>query len=65
MLKDQVVIGRRVIYTPWVGCPESLKEKGTVTDVGSRALVFVQYDGDVNSKATSPCDLEYIEEDTE
>jgi len=51
-------IGRRVQYIPFKGCDPSLIEQGTITSTNDK-YVFVRYDGDVNSKATRPEDLNF------
>lgn len=53
---DDIIIGQRVQYTPWEGCPTSQIEFGTVTGK-NEIYAFVKYDGDVDSKVTSPRDL--------
>ncbi|AMM44972.1 hypothetical protein SP15_174 [Bacillus phage SP-15] len=53
---------RKVVYTPYIGCPDHLKEEGVITTVGTR-YVFVRYGNDIHSKATSPEDLEYAFDD--
>lgn len=52
-------LGKKVIYRPYKFCNSELYEYGKITSVVGR-LVFVLYEGDFNSKATSPEDLELI-----
>ncbi len=60
MLKlTDVEVGRKVIYTPFEGCSNKLKEEGVITSF-NHYYIFVRYSNDVNSKATLPDDLEYI-----
>jgi hypothetical protein len=47
-------VGRRVVYTSNHG----VKEHGVITSV--RVLsIFVRYDGETQSKATAPADMEW------
>jgi hypothetical protein len=55
---SEAIVDRRVVYTPFKGCPLSMKESGVITSVNSK-FIFVRYGNDVNSKATDPEDLEY------
>lgn len=57
MDRDTILVGQRVIYIPYEGCPPGQKEEGVVTSIGTR-YVFVQYGDDHHSKATNPEDLE-------
>ena len=50
-------IGRKVIYVPYEGCPNRLKESGTIARVND-SYVFVRYGADYGVKATSARDLE-------
>lgn len=52
-------LGKRVIYKPYKKCNSELYEYGKITSVVGRN-VFVLYDGEFNSKATSPEDIEFI-----
>lgn len=54
-------IGRRVIYRrPKLAWAENEgSEEGEITSVGV-TYVFVRYDGDTQSKATLPRDLEWV-----
>jgi hypothetical protein len=51
--------GREVLYTPYIGCPESIKEKGIITSVNHK-FVFVRYNPAGYGIATRPEDIEYI-----
>ena len=57
-LKD-VVIGRKVVYTPFEGCDKRQLEYGVITGINSD-FVFLKYGDDIRSKATYPQDIEYI-----
>ena len=50
-------IGRIVIYTPYKGCPNRLKQRGIVTHANDK-YAFVRYGGDIGAKATKVDDLE-------
>lgn len=50
-------IGRRVVYVPFAGCDPGQHEIGIITSTNNR-FVFVRYGSDINSKATSPEDLQ-------
>lgn len=56
---NNIEIGRKVVYTPFIGCDPELREEGVITDYNDK-FVFVRYGNDVNSKATSPEDIEYL-----
>lgn len=59
MKLEDVMIDRKVVYTPFKGCDPKLKEEGIITSKNDK-FVFVRYGSDVNSKATDPEDLEYM-----
>lgn len=59
MVLQEVEVGRKVIYTPFIDCSDQLKEEGVVTSKNSR-FVFVRYGKGVNSIATDPEDIEYL-----
>lgn len=54
----QNAIGRKVIYTPFLGCDPNMTEVGVITSVNDK-FVFVRYGSDVNSKATRAEDLQF------
>ena len=56
---DEAEVNRKVVYTPFKGCDPKLKEEGVITSKNDK-FVFVRYESDVNSKATSPCDICYL-----
>lgn len=51
-------IGRKVIYTPFLGCDPDMTEIGVITSVTDQ-FVFVRYGSDINSKATRAEDLKF------
>lgn len=53
--------GKRVRYQPVGGRPEY----GVLTGFSTLCFVFVRYDGDQQSKATPPGDLELVDTDAE
>lgn len=59
MILENIEIGRKVIYTPFVGCDPDMREEGVITSFNEK-FVFVRYGNDVNSKATNPEDIEYL-----
>ncbi len=56
---EDVIIDKRVKYTPFKGCDKSLIEYGIIVDRIDKYIV-VLYDGDIHPKLTDPYDLEYI-----
>ena len=51
-------IGRRVVYR---AAPDYKAEEGVITSAGiGQGLIFVRYGDDVNSKATSRRDLDWL-----
>lgn len=50
-------VGARVVYHPEGGRPE----RGVITGSSTLTMVFVRYDGDWASKATSPADLTLLD----
>jgi len=52
-------VGRKVVYVPFEGCDPSMNEEGVITSWNERN-VFVRYGSDYHSKATYPCDIEFI-----
>ena len=63
MKMEEAVVSRRVKYCSYNGKNTALKEKLTEYGVITKKndiYVFVKYDGDINSKATRPDDLEYV-----
>jgi hypothetical protein len=59
MKLEDAVSGRKVAYTPFKDCDIKLVEEGIITSKNDK-YVFVRYGADVNSKSTSPEDIEYI-----
>lgn len=57
MKMEDIEIGRKVVYRAYRPCDV---EEGVVTSVNDRH-VFARYGNDVNSKATNPKQLEYID----
>ena len=53
-------IGSTVIYTPFEGCGNELKELGTIVSVSDN-VVYVYFGSKVSSRgdACRPCDLEF------
>jgi hypothetical protein len=52
-------IGKSVVYRPFKDCKEEDLEYGIITTVSNK-YVFVRYDRDLDSKATSPSDLKFV-----
>jgi len=59
MNPENIETGRKVVYTPFIGCDPELREEGVITSYNDK-FIFVRYGNDVNSKATDPQDIEYI-----
>lgn len=52
-------VGRKVVYVPFKDCDFDLYEEGVITSWND-VNVFVRYGSDCHSKATSPCDINFI-----
>lgn len=55
---EEAIVGRKVIYTPFKGCRDNMRELGWITSKNDK-YVFVRYGTDNFSKSTNPEDLEY------
>jgi hypothetical protein len=62
---NENIIGRRVVYTPFKGCPTNQLEYGTITSFKKSEtgaydwLIFVRYGTHSHSQGTRPEDLEF------
>lgn len=59
MNPENIEVGKKVVYTPFIGCDPEMREEGVITGFNDR-FVFVRYGNDVSSKATFPEDLNYV-----
>jgi hypothetical protein len=57
----QQAIGKKVIYTPFLGCDANMTETGVITLV-TKKYVFVKYGSDLYAKATNVKDIEFDNE---
>jgi len=49
MITENIETGRKVVYTPFIGCDPELREEGVITSYNDK-FIFVRYGNDVNSK---------------
>lgn len=59
MNNNNIEIGRKVVYTPFIGCEPEMCEEGVITAFNDK-FVFVRYGNDVEAKATRPDQLHYV-----
>ncbi len=56
MNPENIEVGRKVVYTPFIGCDSDMREEGVITGYNDN-FIFVRYGNDVSSRATDPADL--------